>query len=462
MHQVEGVFSFPDDRAHFHARRTEWLFQATGLAARLQSVPVAVLTGSCGKGSTAAFLAHILEEMVGRLALGTKPPLLETPEGNRERYQTLEGQGPRWIEPQHFAALVAELEPWLDRLPPELGPWAPYDLRYFVLGRLFCDFPLAVLEANIGLKHDPASVFPRRAVTVLTPIGTDHSGLLLPPKPLPPALQGLRLGAGPLWHKAGGVRAGEPVVLGRQTPELERAALQLLSQQGAGKLYRYGREGRVSQVSSGLLGTRAVLELGGMELAVELQTVGEYQADNAVVAALAALALVESGQVEGDLGQAITRGVARTRTPGRLEIVSRDPLCYYTVASSQTKLEALLDSLDQMLQADRPRARVVVCATFLDRIFQVRQVVERLATWPRLGALVTTAHAWTDDSRDVDPEQVADWARAARPGLKVEAVPEPAQAARRALELGQPALLLGNGMAYALEALGGPSRPTRG
>ncbi len=445
MHLVEGVYAFPADLADFHARRTDWLFRASGLRDQLEKVPVAVLTGSCGKGSTAAFLAYILEELQPDLALGTKPPLLETPDGNRERYQTLHGEGPRWISREHFAAIVDELPQYLSQQPT----WAPYDLRYFVLGRLFTAFPLAVLEANIGLRNDPASVFPNRAVTVLTPIGSDHSGMLLPPDDFMPELT---VGRGPLWHKAGGVQGGEPVVLGRQTPEVERAALELA--RTTGRVYRYGVDGFVRSVQSGLLGSRAVLQVGSFELPVELQTVGDYQAENAVVAAMAALALHDRGIVRGDLPSAIVRGVARTGTPGRLQIVSRDPLCYYTVASSQTKVEALLASLDAMLEADRPDARVVVCATFLDRIFGIQKVVETLARWPRLQHLIATFHEWADDSRDVDPLQVRSWARSVRPDLPVECVPLH-EAARVAREQGELVLLLGNGMAYGLSAASG-------
>lgn len=450
MHLVEGTYSFPADPADFHARRTEWLFRASGLSERLASVPVAVLTGSCGKGSTSAFLAHILEELHGSLGLGTKPPLLETPDGNRERYQVLRGGGPGWIEPEHFARLASRLQPFLGQLPAGMGEWAPYDLRYFVLGELFTELDLAVLEANIGLMRDPASVFPNRAVTVLTPIGSDHSGLLLAPEPLPELLSGIEVGAGPLWHKAGGIRGGEPVVLGRQTPRVEEAILTIAQERGAGRIYRYGREGRVLSLQCGLQGSSAVLLVGPHELEVELQTVGDYQAENAVTAALAALALVDRGVVRGDLARAVQRGIARTVTPGRLQIVCRSPLCYYTVASSQTKLASLLASLDTMMSESQ---RVVVCATFLDRIFGVQEVVERLAAWSRLSCLVLTAHPWADDSRDVPPEQAAAWAREQRPGLEVLVVEEVGEAARTALGKGDLVLLLGNGMAYGLKSL---------
>lgn len=100
-----------------------------------------------------------------------------------------------------------------------------------------------------------------------------------------------------------------------------------------------------------------------------------------------------------------------------------------------------------------PERRMVVCATFLDRIFEVRKVVEALAAWPRLGALILTAHAWADDSRDVPPGEAADWARAVRPSLDVRVLEPVGDAARAALSAGDLVLLLGNGMAYGLEGL---------
>ncbi|MCA9797263.1 MAG: hypothetical protein KC910_35880, partial [Candidatus Eremiobacteraeota bacterium] len=186
MGWVEQEHGFPARLEDFHPRRCAWLFEQ-GLAADLKA-PLAVVAGSCGKASTARFLAFVVRALFDAagerrsLGLGTKPPLQETLQGNRERYQLFEaGQpAPRWIAPEEFAGLAAELKQLAQRVPAELGPLAAYDLRYWLLGRFFVEQKVAfgIVEANIGLRLDPASVFPRPALALMTPIGNDHAAQL--------------------------------------------------------------------------------------------------------------------------------------------------------------------------------------------------------------------------------------------------------------------------------------------
>ena len=151
MTRVEVELSFPEDLSDFHNRRTRALFLETGLMEQLKSTPTVVVTGSCGKASTAHYLAECASELFRltgqnqEVGLGTKPPLLETLDGNRERYQVLSSKGKRWIERDEFAALVSQLPPLPDNL-------APYDLRYWLLGKWFVErrVGLAIIEANIS------------------------------------------------------------------------------------------------------------------------------------------------------------------------------------------------------------------------------------------------------------------------------------------------------------------------
>jgi folylpolyglutamate synthase/dihydropteroate synthase len=418
MNLVEMRFDFPEP-GYFHNRRTAWLLEHSRLEERLAGRSRIAVAGSAGKASTARFLAFILAEW-GRVALATKPPLRETPEGNLERYQTVEKGEARWMDGVTFAAYADELAPHVEQLllaRPDLGPPAPYDLRAFIVG-LMCseeDLICAIQEANIGLLEDPLGVFPTPTVTMLTPIGDDHASLLQPPQEM------LHLGkaAGPVWHKAGGL-APAPVVIGRQRPDLVPTILHLAGQRGAQVVALWGRDFHVENLEQSLQGTRGTIVLGEKRVAAELRVLGGFQLENAAQAAATAWWMFQTGFLAGDEATALERirvGLAQADSPGRLQVLrSQGPIEIYTIGGNSTKLEASLAAIEEL---SPPRGQWIACATFLDRIQDLRVAVECLAGRARLSGLMLTCDKSDPRSLDADPHTLASWVRELRPDLTV-------------------------------------------
>ncbi len=461
MRWVEEAHAFPAP-AHFHARRLAWILDRSGLGRRAAALPWALVAGSCGKASTARFLAFVARRLLDRagvdapVALATKPPLSETPDGQRERYQRF-GRGaaaPDWIAPDDFARHASALRPVAEALAreaPALGPVAPYDLRYAVLLRdaVESGAALAVVEANIGLRDDPTSALPPPRVQLLTPVDADHAHLLRPPSPLPAALEGLGDRAGPAWHKAGGLRAGVPCVVGLQDEPMRRAIASLAAERGAGPLAWRGADYDVLRRACTLRGADATLRFGGETLDVALRAVGGFQVDNAAQAAEAAWALVRDGALPGDRAAwraAAAAGLGEAAMPGRMEVVGERPTTLLQVGASAVKMRAFAEALAELL----PRGRAVVCASFLARIHAPFEPVVALARAPRLAALVVTACEAAGDAADLAPEAAARAAREAAPNLDVRAVGDPGEAvaAARALAAGDDdvLVLVGNGL----------------
>jgi dihydrofolate synthase/folylpolyglutamate synthase len=440
MGWVEEDHVFPKEPGAFHSKRFDWLLRETGLALDLRSVPLAVVAGSCGKASTARFLAHIAARAGLRVVLGTKPPLQETPEGNLERYQVSGPGGFRWLSPEEFRERVAELRPAVTRLhleKPELGLPAPYELRAWILARtaVVQGAGLAVVEANMGLRLDPAGALPAPEVTLLTPVGTDHGALLKPPEGYRPEL-GER--SGPFWHKVGGVHPDSPLVVGRQDPGVQAALPR------ADRLF--GQHFDYFEARCTLSGSQAFLRLGGEVRPIRLITPGAFQLENAAHAAAAADVLHSRGLLPGlreAFWTAVQEGLAVTETPGRMQVLARRPAVILAVATSPEKLEGLLASLDHLLPAS---GRLYVCATFLDRIHRLSEAVRTVLAFPRTRQLLVTRFLDDEVNRDLDPETLG--------GLeRIEPVATPREAMDRALkEAGAEdlILLLGNGMAAAL------------
>jgi dihydrofolate synthase/folylpolyglutamate synthase len=433
MTWLEDEHSFPEDLSHFHARRFTEMARRSDLFAKMP--PLVVVTGSCGKASTARFLACMLRAAGLKVGLGTKPPLQESPHGNLERYQCLDSRGEQWLDPELFSQIVSPLPALAAELPPDLGPVAPYDLRAWVLLRAFQEWrvDIGIVEANIGLRYDPAGAIPGVALTVITPIATDHAQMLVAPV----GWQHLGPAAGPLWHKLSAVPS-ERVVVSRQ-PSIDHLDLDtLLDRPGP----RLGRDFAVSEVASGLWGGRGLLSSAFGDLRLELSCLGDFQVENA---ATAAMAFFELGQSDRE---AVLSGARYCQIPGRLQVLGQRPLQLLCVASSQTKVKAMLDALEPLFES--VDSRMVMVLTLLDRIHGVDTVIAYLASHPRLATLVVTQGQYNDDSQDMDPKRVAALASQANPNLEVTAESDMA----RAIALGKTLLgtdglllLLGNGLA---------------
>jgi folylpolyglutamate synthase/dihydropteroate synthase len=473
MHWVEAAHVFPPP-SELHPQRLAWLLARSGLAARAEGLPWALVAGSCGKASTARLLAFIVRRLLdaagvdGPVVLGTKPPLSETPDGQRERYQVFArgADAPAWIAPDDFARHAEALYPFEARLAheaPALGPFAPYDLRYAILLRdaVTRGAAFTLVEANIGLRDDPTAAMPPPVLQLLTPIDTDHAQLLRPPAPLPPELAALGDRAGPVWHKAGGLRPGVTTVVGLQDPPVAHAVAALAAQRHAGPLVWRGPDYDIVRRVCTAAGSDATLRIGDDTLDVHLAAVGDFQVDNAAQAAAAAWRLVHEGVLPGDRAtwrEAVRDGLAAATMPGRMEVLAARPLTLRQVGASAVKMRGFVKALDDLLPPGAP-GRVVVCASFLARIHDALEPVSVLARAPRVAALVATSCATTGDAADLDPTAVLAAARSARPDLPVFAAPDPdvAVSMARALAAGPDdvLVLVGNGLGarpYSAEA----------
>ena len=433
MAWVEEEHGFPDDLTNFHELRFKALAERSGLFEGLPTL--VVVAGSCGKASTARFLASMLRAAGLRVGVGTKPPLSETSDGHRERYQLFDSEGEHWIEPELFRQLVTPLPALVKGLEGEVGAFAPYDLRTWILLEAFKAWKVdvGIVEANIGLRRDPAGALPAN-LTVITPIATDHAQMLQ----APPEWSRLGVAAGPLWHKLSACPS-ERVVVSRQSSLSESDLDDLMQRPGP----RLGRDFQLDEVSSGLWGSRGRLRYGHKELNLELGCLGEFQLENAATAAMAYFELQGSENVAP-----VLLGARETQIPGRLQVLGRRPLELLCVASSQPKVEAMLDSLETLFESTD--SRMVLVLTLLDRVHGKEDVVSYIASHPRLATLITTEGTYPDDSRDLSCELVAELARAASPGLDVVSCPElevAVELARNKVGADGLLILLGNGLA---------------
>lgn len=255
------------------------------------------IAGTNGKGSTAAFLESLLRAAGFRVGLYTSPHIVSI----RERIQV--NRNP--ICESDFVATLNSIR----RLLPRDDFLSYFEMTTLIAFEFFRQsrVDVAVIETGLGGRLDATNIL-NPSVTVLTPISFDHQHLL-----------GNTLSA-ITREKCGIFKEGVPVVSAPQGEE----ARSLLANHAVSKQSRTGSTIRWADPE---------------EIQVPLELQGEHQKSNAATALAAA---------EIFLGKKISQEPLRkTRWPGRLDIVSTDPLVLCDAAHNVAGIQTLADFLEK-------------------------------------------------------------------------------------------------------------------
>lgn len=255
------------------------------------------IAGTNGKGSTAAFLESILRRLpAGPIGLFTSPHLMEPVERIR-----IDG---RTIPPESLRRALRRASNLSRSVAQEGGE----PLSYFEeMTWAACDWfrkgksRLVVMEAGLGGRWDATNACVPE-VSVVTTVAIDHREWLG---------KTLREIAS---EKAGIVRPGVPVLLGRLTGAARGVVLRKALENGA-PVWESGRDFGWEEDGKG----RIRIRLPGLTVsAVRPGMAGDFQRDNAALACAAAWRWVTAhGGSAGEFRRAAAGGIARARWPGR-------------------------------------------------------------------------------------------------------------------------------------------------
>lgn len=279
--------------------------------------PSVLIGGTNGKGSTASFLAAILQRAGHRTGFYSSPHLVDV----RERIR-IDDQLIGWDE---FAEGMGRVRDAAERCTEEKS--VEGFPTYFEALTLVCfdhfarnGVDVAVLEVGLGGRLDCTNVV-QPAVTVVTNVGIDHEEWLG---------QGLQNIA---REKAGTFRSGVPAFTAaknaevvdvlREEASLAGAPLHLLE---ACRGQDVGQEWEIACEDRRILLPRPSLP-------------GSHQYENAALAVHCAWAMRERGFSVPD--GALRSGICENRWPGRLERVAVDPDVYLDGAHNPDGCEAL-------------------------------------------------------------------------------------------------------------------------
>ena len=312
----------------------------TILAERLgrpdRAYPSVHIAGTNGKGSTAAFLEAILRDAGFRTGLNTSPHL----ERINERIR-VNGED---IGDEAFAEVLSRVQAITEELLAEgkLRAHPTYfecvtamAFEYFAQQRV----EFGVFEVGLGGRLDSTNIL-TPVVSIIARIDFDHENFLG---------RSLREIAG---EKAGIIKPAVPVVVAEQRPEAKEVILsrakELLSPViETTEAFRIERE---SIVNGHVRAQVAEVESGwSVELAPSLA--GRFQLQNAVNAVAAARLFQQRGFRISD--ESISRGVATTVWPGRIEKIQSHPDIYLDGAHNPSAARELAHFVEETLKGRR-------------------------------------------------------------------------------------------------------------
>jgi len=290
-----------------------------------------LVAGTNGKGSVCAMVASVLQAAGYRVGLMPKPHLLSY----TERIQVDQ----RPILEDDFAALLTELQPSINKVAADLGPPTEFEIlssaALYYFARAGID--LLVCEVGLGGRLDSTNVLDL-GVSVITNIALDHT------QHLGSTLEAIAA------EKAGILKPDGIAITGAQPPAL--ALIEVEAEKQQIPLLRLGHEIELSATDKEWAGVQAsVTTPVGTYRDLRIPLLGLHQADNAALAVAAIDALRSRGWEISD--GALRDGLARTRWPGRLEVIDRNPIVLVDGAHNPAGLQRSLSAV-QTLAKDRP------------------------------------------------------------------------------------------------------------
>jgi dihydrofolate synthase/folylpolyglutamate synthase len=368
-----------------------------------QSVHVA---GTNGKGSTAAMLDSILRAAGQHTGLYTSPHL----ERINERIR-LNGQE---ISDADFAGTFTRIHKLIEELLAA-GKLAAHPTFFECVTALAFEFfaragaEFAVCEVGMGGRLDATNILVPE-VAVITQIDFDHENYL------GHSIEEIAA------EKAGIIKPGARVVSAAEHLIARVVVRRRVAEQYA-FLVEIENEFRIENVTShdGCFAFTAISNDSGLSIPLTVPLPGRFQVRNALTALAAARMLAERGAPIDD--GAISRGIAATVWPGRLERIATQPEIYLDGAHNPSGAREIAVFWETHLAG---RKIFLVYGALRDK------AVDEIAglLFPHASAVILTSPA---QSRAISAPVLAEMTR--HHARQVDVIPDPNLAFERALEL---------------------------
>ena len=400
--EQELLGRWPESRLEPSLERIAYLCDALG--SPQLSYPTIHITGTNGKTTTSRMIDALLYQLGYRTGRFTSPHL----ESITERI-AINGEP---ISPEGFVATYDDIALYLEMVDSQMSHRLSFFEAICAMAFVaFAEYPIdvGVIEVGMGGEWDATNVV-NGAVNVITPIGFDHMDYL-----------GSTIEA-IASTKAGIIKLGSVTVLAAQ----ELAAAKILLERCISMESAPLREGIEFALTS------REIALGGQMICIDgvnakyrdifLPLHGLHQAHNAAVA----LASVEAFIGEKSLDEEVVReAFALVKSPGRLEVVLRDPTVILDAAHNPHGMNSLRQTLAHEFDFTH---RIAIFAPMGDK--DVEGMLELMKE--SFDTIVVTRNS---SQRALDVERLAEMARVHFGSERVIASPDLPAAIESAIKL---------------------------
>ena len=322
----QWIAHYRTDQPHFGLERMVELLALRGNPhLKLKVIHVG---GTNGKGSTIAFLKNLLEKLGLRVGVFSSPYLIHYTD-----QISINGES---IPKARLEDLMADYQSLLEgETAANLQGTTEFEIITAIAYDYFASeqVDVAIMEVGMGGLLDSTNVC-QPILTGITTIGLDHVALL------GDTLEAIA------EQKAGIIKQGIPLVTGRIAPEALAVIDRIAEGKDAPRL-AYGANYHVSHQESVVTGEVFDYKSAVRQGRFQTGLLGLHQIENAGMAiALLDTFCQEDGRelASNDL---IAQALEETRWPGRLEVVSREPLMILDGAHNPHAIKALLATLQE-------------------------------------------------------------------------------------------------------------------
>ncbi len=287
------------------------------------------IAGTNGKGSVAHMLASVFQEAGYKTGLCTSPHLKDF----RERFRI---NGDK-IPEQFISDFVNRHKDFFQSLKPsffELTIAMTFD--YFAREQV----DIAIMETGLGGRLDSTNIITPQ-VSVITNVGLDHTNLL------GHTLEAIAL------EKAGIIKAGIPVVIGKSRPEAVGVFQQKAQEVGTEiflveQYYQIMHSLLQSRENQPLL--QLTIQHNGSAGIVESALTGSYQQEN-ILTVLAVVDMINREGVfqlsEKALKTGLKNVIRNTGIAGRWQILERNPLVICDTGHNADGIRSIMENIGQ-------------------------------------------------------------------------------------------------------------------
>lgn len=292
------------------------------------------VAGTNGKGSTSSYITKVLEVAGYRVGLFTSPYL----ELFNERIRINDD----YIADEDLSEITFYVKEKVEQMleegynhPTEFEIVTAIAIEYYLRKNV----DIVLLEVGMGGRYDATNAISKPEVSVITPIGMDHIGIL-----------GDTLGK-IAYEKAGIIKKDGTVVVYPQEPEAQEVVESVASEQNAEIINVPLESLNITEI--GDFGSRFDFEYGSYKFKdLEIELIGKHQSSNASTALTTLLVLKDKGVVDIE-EKHIREGLKATRWMGRLEMLGKNPRFLIDGAHNMQGITALKKALKELFEYDR-------------------------------------------------------------------------------------------------------------